>query len=171
MSIQSTKSQVQSIRSTKELANFISKGIDFEPITDLILKPLPQIRVKITRLVQDEGYHKRLQLNAVDEVIGEVPTDTEDETLAPDQSNVPKGMKRIEEEVFAQHQYAIILKLPTSLPEEHAAKLQVGDIVTYHGPSSRAFGLFKDSVLAPLYSISTKYTGDIDKLFRQLNHQ
>ncbi|GHT71641.1 hypothetical protein AGMMS50239_40840 [Bacteroidia bacterium] len=132
------------------IANDISSKLKYEFLTDVLAKPMEKIMVEIEQVEQDPDYYK-----TITDSKGNAKYRKKRHNIDP---TLPEGMKRIKRSVYAVYQYAIVLKLPMSMPT-HFDFLRIGDIVMYQGPQGKPFDLFKDSILLPLHAIAGIYTG------------
>lgn len=107
----------------------VVNGIKYAPLRDMIVKPLPAIKVK----------------KEISEQIPNGKKDKEGFNLY----DVKTSTKTIDSE----WREGIVLVLPTDVPE---LLFEPGDKIVYHSRSAKEFDLFKDSVLVKTYDVIAK---------------
>lgn len=113
------------------IASFLSEKISYEPLKDVLIKPLEPIIVEkaiSTPVVKDTIKEEGEEINEYDEV--------KTETVKVE-SNFARG---------------IILKLPPKVGDQEWP-FKLGDTIIYNKRFSIPFDIFKDSVLVKTYDV------------------
>lgn len=124
------KSELENVDQTV-LANNVSGKIKYEMLKEILVKPLPVIKLKRTHqipVVKDTTKEDGLEVNNFEE------TTTE------------------EFEIESSFREGVVLKLPVTGNTD----LKIGDTIVYNGRFAVDFDLFKDSQLVKIYDVIAK---------------
>ena len=105
----------------------VLKGLKYEPLKDILVKPLPPVKLK----------------KEVTEAVGTGEKDID----GYEKFNTKTEIKEVESE----WKEGVVLTIPTSLKE--SVEFKVGDTIVYNKKFAKEFDLFKDSVLVKAYDI------------------
>jgi hypothetical protein len=133
----------------QEEVQFVSDKIAYEFTSEILAKPLEEIRVERTTI---EPFN---QFADTASISGKKP---KEKKRPVEDNDLPEGMHRVTREGLSMQQHAIILKLPINKLPEHLQHLQVGNVVVYEMRSVRPFELFKDSIIIPPHAVLAIYT-------------